>query len=77
MNSKFDFNRNFGVTRESIELAKTEAKKDLRTYLEKGLSQRSDEVNVNDKIEETFFFYPIKGVLQSISNEIFKSLQNK
>lgn len=77
VNSKFDFNRNFGVTRESIELAKTEAKKDLRTYLEKGLSQRSDEVYVNDKIEETFFFYPIKGVLQSISNEIFKSLQNK
>lgn len=26
-------------------------------------------------IEETFFFYPIKGVLSAISAEIYKELQ--
>ena len=29
-----------------------------------------------DKIEETFFFYPIKGVLNVLSQAIYESLQN-
>ncbi len=76
MNSAFNFDDNFGVTSNSLRIAIDTAKKDLETYLDKGISQRCEEAEASDIIEETFFYYPIKGVLQAISNEIYKSLQN-
>ena len=76
MNSTFNFDKNFGVKTSSLKIAQEAASKDLNTFLEKGLSQRSEETELEDVIEETFFFYPIKGVLQTISNEILNSLKN-
>lgn len=75
MNAIFNFDKNFGVKTSSISIAQKTAKKDLLTFLEKGISQRREETEVNDMIEETFFYYPIKGVLNAISAEIYNELQ--
>lgn len=76
MNSAFNFDKNFGVKTSSLKIAQEAASKDLNTFLEKGLSQRGEETEPEDVIEETFFFYPIKGALQAMSNEILNSLKN-
>ncbi len=75
MNNAFNFDNNFGVKKASFKIAQEVARKDLLTFLEKGIEQRREESEAEDKIEETFFFYPIKGVLQNISLEIFNSLK--
>ena len=72
--SSFNFDRNFGVKSSSVKIAQQAAMKDLDTYLDKGISQSREENEAEDKIEETFFFYPIKGMLQRMSNEIYGSL---
>lgn len=76
MNAAFNFDNNFGVTDASLNIARQAVKKDISTFLDKGLEQRREEVKEDDKIEETFFFYPIKGALQTISNDILNSLKN-
>ncbi len=76
MNSAFNFDNNFGVKASSVRIAQEVIKKDLDTFLEKGISLRREESEADDMIEETFFFYPIKGVLNAISSEIFNSLSN-
>lgn len=74
---EFDFDNNFGVTPRSLAIAQDMSKKDLATYLEKGIKQRKSDTDDSATIEETFFYYPIKGVLQTISSEIHKSLKNQ
>lgn len=76
MNATFNFDKNFGVKTTALKVAQEAASKDLETFLDKGLAQRSEETELDDVIEETFFFYPIKGVLQAMSNDIFNSLKN-
>ncbi len=76
MNNAFNFDKNFGVTPSSLKVAQEIATKDLFTFLDKGITQRKEETEDDDLIEETFFYYPIKGVLQSISSEIFNTLRN-
>lgn len=75
LDKAIDFDNCFGVTKESIEIARTVCQKDLMTYLDKGIAQRLDESNGKNKIEETVFFYPIKGVINAISQEIYQNLQ--
>lgn len=75
MNNSFNFDKNFGVSISSFKVARNAVNKDLATYLDKGISQRREETEADDVIEETFFYYPIKGVLQSMSTEIFNALK--
>lgn len=77
MNREFNLDKNFGVNSSSIRIALESSKNDLITFLEKGLAQRREETAAEDRIEETFFFYPIKGVINTISSDIFNSLSNK
>lgn len=77
LNKAIDFDNCFGVAKESVEIAKVVCQKDLMTYLEKGIAQRLDESNGKNKIEETTFFYPIKGVINSLSQAIYENLQHK
>ncbi len=76
MNAVFNFDDNFGVERASIDIAREVAHRDLPIYLEKGIQQRVSESEPNATIEETFFFYPIKGVIQAISAEIYDKLNS-
>lgn len=77
MNSAFNFDNNFGVTPNSLQIARDTVRKDLDTFLEKGIDQRLTEAQPDSTIEETFFYYPIKGTIQAISTEIHNSLKQQ
>ena len=69
--SLFNLDNNFGVDNITMKIAKEECKKDLETYLDKGIELSIKESgNKDNQIEDAITFYPIKGVLQSLSNKI-------
>lgn len=71
MPSVFNFDDNFGVLPETIDLAKEEYMKDLGTYLDKGIELSVLESgNRENKVEDALSFYPIKGVIQALSTRI-------
>ena len=47
---------------------------DLDTFLEKGIDVMMDDGDPKDRVEETLFFAPIKGVINAISKAIYESL---
>lgn len=75
MNKSFNFDDKFGVSSSSLQIAREIAGKDLLTFLERGIRQRIDDTEADKMLEESFFFYPIKGVLQALSEEIYKNLK--
>lgn len=70
LNQKFDLDAYFGVSPNSLKIAKDICKNDIKTYVKKGLALMKEEAEGNNKLDETLFFYPIKGVLQSLSTAI-------
>ena len=69
--SAFNLDNNFGVDNVTMKIAKEECTKDLETYLEKGIELSIKESgNKDNQIEDAITFYPIKGVLQSLSSKI-------
>ena len=64
----------FGISLESLNIARDNCKSDIETYINKGIEARRQEQEGNDIIAETFFFYPIKGALQTISQKIKDSI---
>jgi len=68
MPALINFDDNFGVDNISVKIALEESTKDIDTYLEKGIELSINESgNIENKIEDALSFYPIKGVLQSLS----------
>ena len=57
-------------------IAREHCKDDIGTYIRKGIEARKQEQVGGDDIAETFFFYPIKGALQTISQIIKDSIIN-
>lgn len=74
LEERIDYDNCFGVTQDSINIAKEICQKDLLTYLNKGIAQRKDSTNGKNKIEETTFFYPVKGVINALSQAIYDNL---
>ncbi len=79
MDREFNFNSNFGVTRHSLDIAKEAVDEmkntDFMTFLGRGIDQHMLDINnPNEPIRESFFFYPIKGAIQTISSRIYNSL---
>lgn len=71
MPSAFNLDNNFGVDNVTMKIAKEECTKDLETYLDKGIELSIKESgNKDNLIEDAITFYPIKGVLQSLSSKI-------
>ena len=69
--SAFNLDNNFGIDNVTMKIAKEECTKDLETYLDKGIELSIKESgNKDNPIEDAITFYPIKGVLQSISSKI-------
>lgn len=68
-------NSEFGISQKSLQLAVDCFNKDLRPYIERGvkLKQTSGDVTNSDIIEEPLFFYPIIGVLNDLSESIYKN----
>lgn len=72
--NKIKLGNEFGIDKKSIDLAKESFNKDLKTYIEKGVNLKldSNDVNGEDIIEEPLFFYPIIGVINDLSEQIYK-----
>lgn len=69
--SRINYDDNFGVENSSIRIAQAECLKDLGTYLDKGIELSTAESgSADNKIEDALSFYPIKGVLQALSEKI-------
>lgn len=78
LNKIFDFDSNFGVDKKILKLAKSVCySEDMSTYLTKGLELIKEDVEDDDTIDETAFFYPIKGLLQELSHDIYESVNGK
>ncbi len=69
----------FGIDNKSIDLAVECFNKDLKTYIEKGVEMKlaSKDVSKEDVIEEPLFFYPIIGVINDLSEQIYKQVKGK
>lgn len=71
MPAAFNFDKNFGVDNVTIKIAQNECVNDLDTFLEKGIDLSIKESgNSENRIEDALSFYPIKGILQSLSAKI-------
>lgn len=69
--SKFNLDNNFGVENASLKIALEECTKDLATYLDTGIELSiAESGNEDNVIEDALSFYPIKGVLQSLSTKL-------
>ena len=64
----------FGIDQKFLQLAVECFNKGLKTYIEKGVKLKLDsgDVSADDVIEESLFFYPIIGVINDLSEQIFK-----
>lgn len=68
MPETFNFEDNFGISHESLNVARMVCKQDLLTYLRKGFElSKTESGDVTNVVEETLSFYPIKGVMQALS----------
>ena len=75
---KIDLQKYFDIDKDSMNIAKEECTKDLETYLDRGIALSIEETgNVENQIEDSLSFYPIKGVLNSISNKIKEYFQKQ
>lgn len=72
LNNDFSFKSKLNVSNESLEIAKRVCYQDLETYTKKGIENKLKEVSKDEKIEESFFFYPLHGILNALSNAIFE-----
>ncbi|MCR5455992.1 MAG: cell division FtsA domain-containing protein [Bacteroidales bacterium] len=69
-NGNMSFRDSFGIDQMSIDIAKENCKRDIKAFAENKLCQKLSEVNQNDKIEETMFFYPLSGMLNTLTGKI-------
>lgn len=62
----------FGIDKSYLDMAVDCFNDDLKTYIQKGVTSKlnSGDVGIEDKIEETLFFYPIIGVMNDLSDRI-------
>ena len=74
MNKEFNFSKMFQMSQDSLAIAKEVCKQNLDTFLTKALDAHREQEN--KQIEETLFFYPIKGVLNALADKIYMSLHS-
>lgn len=72
---KYNFDEHFGVTPESLEIARTAMNSGICSFLKKGIDLLIENSGEKEFVSQTMFFIPIKGVLNEISNRIFRSLK--
>lgn len=75
MNKAFNFSNNFQMSQKSLDLAREVCKQNLDTYLAKALDAHRE--RKGEQIEETAFFYPVKGALYALTDKIFTVLHSK
>ncbi len=72
------YNDHFGVTRYSVQVAQSLMNQDLDRYLHTAMNILIEENGgkKDTELEETMFFYPIKGVINALSQTINENLNN-
>lgn len=68
--SSFNMKDNFGITNNSISIAKQYCNQDLATFINRGLDIQRKDYEDSDPLRETLFFYPIKGFLSNLINNL-------
>ena len=75
LNKKFSFYDNFDIDRSIMEEVKKLCYRDIKTYLDNGISIKKDEIiqdGADDNIEETLFFYPLIGIINAVVRNVYK-----
>jgi hypothetical protein len=67
---KFNMKDNFGITNNSISIAKQYCNQDLATFINRGLDIQRKDYEDSDPLRETLFFYPLKGFLSNLINNL-------
>ncbi len=67
---KFNMKDNFGITNNSINIAKMYCNQDLTTFINRGLDIQRKDYEDSDPLRETLFFYPLKGFLSNLINNL-------
>lgn len=75
LDKEFSYSEKFGADRSKWKLVQEYCKKDIKTYLKNGINNKKEEIaqtGGEPKVEETFFFYPLVGILNMVSQEVYK-----
>jgi len=75
LDKDFSFFDAFEVDKSIMESVKALCARDVKTYLENGISikeQMLEQDGADNKIEETLFFYPLVGILNALVRGIYK-----
>ena len=75
LDKKFSFYDNFDVDRSIMDKVKDLCYRDIRTYLDNGLSIKKSEISqdgADDNLEETLFFYPLVGIINAVVRNIYQ-----
>ena len=75
LDKKFSFYDNFDIDRSIMDKVKELCYRDIRTYLENGISIKNEEIirdGADDNLEETLFFYPIVGIINAVVRNIYQ-----
>jgi hypothetical protein len=67
---KFNMKDNFGITNNSIDTARQYCNQDLGTFINRGLDIQRKDYEDSDPLRETLFFYPLKGFLSNLINNL-------
>lgn len=68
--TKFNMKDNFGITNSSINAAKHYCDQDLVTFINRGLDIQRKDYEDSDPLRETLFFYPLKGFMSNLINNL-------
>lgn len=71
----FSFHDNFDIDRSIMDKVKELCYRDIRSYLDTGISNKKDEIRrdgADENIEETLFFYPLVGIINAVIRNIYK-----
>lgn len=66
----FNMKDNFGISNNSINIAKQYCGQDLATFINRGLDIQREDYEDTDPLRETLFFYPLKGFLSNLINNL-------
>lgn len=71
LNDDFSFRQYFGINADSINVAMDVCRRDIKTITDNGLSRKFEEVQKEDVIEESMFFYPLVGILNRLAGALY------
>ena len=75
LDEKFSFYNNFDIDRSVLYKVKELCYRDIKTYLENGISIKKEEIiqdGADDNLEETLFFYPLVGIINAVVRNIYQ-----